>query len=99
MWGHRGAKAVEKRVQRVLEVDDAQWRRVAPVFEGRISDDLMRFDAADGHFFEAASAWSSETEGSEVAEAVASVPKFANTLLGGLQLTSRVRRPLACMIE
>jgi len=83
MCGHRGAKAVEIRVQRFLEVDDAQWRRAAPAFEDRISDDLMGFDDADGHFFEAASAWSSETEWSEVAEAVASVPKSANTLVGG----------------
>ncbi|WP_295832307.1 DUF4241 domain-containing protein [uncultured Microbacterium sp.] len=35
MWGGRGAKAAEKRVQRFLEDYDAQWRRAAPVFEDR----------------------------------------------------------------
>ncbi|WP_295841514.1 DUF4241 domain-containing protein [uncultured Microbacterium sp.] len=35
MWGNRGAKAAEKRVQRFLEDYDARWRRAAPAFEDR----------------------------------------------------------------
>lgn len=35
MWGDRGAKAADKRVQRFLEDYDVQWRRAAPAFEDR----------------------------------------------------------------